>query len=76
MKYCEPDLCVATANALLELVKKESLSGSTKTWEMRHAGLIGLKYWMAVRSDLLERVLVDEAHKETEIFKAIIAGLG
>jgi TATA-binding protein-associated factor len=69
MQFCDKELCIATSQALLMLVGQGG-------WEVRHAGLIGLKYWMGVRTDLVGDVLVDEAGGETGIFKAIIAGLG
>jgi TATA-binding protein-associated factor len=69
MQFCDKELCIATSQALLMLVGQGG-------WEVRHAGLIGLKYWMGVRTDLVGDVLVDEAGGETGIFKAIIVGLG
>jgi TATA-binding protein-associated factor len=69
MQFCEKDLCLATSQALLTLIGKGG-------WETRHAGLIGLKYWMGVRGDLVGDALVDQNGGETGIFKAIIAGLG
>ncbi|KAJ3280842.1 btaf1 RNA polymerase II, B-TFIID transcription factor-associated, 170kDa [Borealophlyctis nickersoniae] len=45
-------------------------------WEVRHAALIGLKYWMAVRKDLVQDVLVPKpGERETGAFRAIINGL-
>ncbi|KAJ3402488.1 hypothetical protein CcCBS67573_g02282 [Chytriomyces confervae] len=48
-------------------------------WEMRHAGLIGLKYWMAVKKDLVQHVLVPQPslgiNGETPAFIAILNGL-
>ncbi|KAJ3128607.1 btaf1 RNA polymerase II, B-TFIID transcription factor-associated, 170kDa [Physocladia obscura] len=47
-------------------------------WEMRHAALIGLKYWMAAKRDLVQDVLVPKplaAFGETGAFSAILNGL-
>ncbi|KAI9355406.1 SNF2 family N-terminal domain-containing protein [Zopfochytrium polystomum] len=46
-------------------------------WEVRHAGLIGLKYWMAVRKDLLKDVVVaaDGSEQNTGVFVSIMNGL-
>ena len=54
-------------------------------WANRHAALIGIKYWMAVRQDLLDSVLVGgrttsfspivDGDSETPIFSAITEGL-
>ncbi|KAI8620249.1 hypothetical protein BC830DRAFT_1100132 [Chytriomyces sp. MP71] len=47
-------------------------------WEMRHAGLIGLKYWMAVKSHLVKDVLVPKPGAgvgESPAFLAILNGL-
>ncbi|KAJ3070374.1 btaf1 RNA polymerase II, B-TFIID transcription factor-associated, 170kDa [Podochytrium sp. JEL0797] len=47
-------------------------------WEMRHAALIGLKYWMAVKRDLVKDVLVpspDSGLSDTGAYIAILNGL-
>ncbi|KAI9328933.1 SNF2 family N-terminal domain-containing protein [Obelidium mucronatum] len=53
-------------------------STSNIEWEMRHAALIGLKYWMAVKRDLVKDVLVPKPGSplsETGAFIAILNGL-
>lgn len=47
-------------------------------WEVRHAGLIGLKYWMAVRTDLVSHVLLPQTPNDTRdtgVYRAILNGL-
>ncbi|KAJ3393095.1 btaf1 RNA polymerase II, B-TFIID transcription factor-associated, 170kDa [Entophlyctis sp. JEL0112] len=53
-------------------------SSGNSGWEMRHAALIGLKYWMASKKSLVKEALVPvEIHKSTETgaFSAILNGL-
>ncbi|KAJ3027148.1 UNVERIFIED_CONTAM: btaf1 RNA polymerase II, B-TFIID transcription factor-associated, 170kDa [Siphonaria sp. JEL0065] len=53
-------------------------NNSNIEWEMRHAALIGLKYWMAVKRDLVKDVLVPRPGSgltETGAFLAILNGL-
>jgi hypothetical protein len=40
-----------------EISGEESTSGPGLGWEIRHSGLVGLKYLMAVRSDLVNDLL-------------------
>ncbi|KAJ3196679.1 btaf1 RNA polymerase II, B-TFIID transcription factor-associated, 170kDa [Irineochytrium annulatum] len=94
MKSCNKNICVrviekglikliegsagAPANNGKALAKKNG--GRENRWEVRHAGLIGLKYWMAVRQDLVGDVLVGTGSGHSDIpgtptFHAILEGL-
>ncbi|KAJ3392307.1 TATA-binding protein-associated factor mot1 [Lobulomyces angularis] len=82
LKWCDEELCRKVMyNGLLKLIEldpKKGLKGddSKARWEIRHAGLIGLKYWMAVRTDLVGEMIVSHVKgEETGVFKAIINGL-
>ncbi|KAI8812840.1 SNF2 family N-terminal domain-containing protein [Cladochytrium replicatum] len=44
-------------------------------WEVRHAGLIGLKYWLAVRQDLVGDVLDSADGTDSGVLRAILNGL-
>jgi TATA-binding protein-associated factor len=80
LEHCSPTLCLdVMQKALLVMVHYQSLvSGSQKSgnggveqkWAVRHAALIGIKYWMAVRQDLLDRILVHDS----PAFLAIVEG--
>ena len=82
MKYSVPKVCLQTVNeGILKLVFYSGASvtkhsaGTSRIWELRHAALIGLKYWMAVRTDLLSEILVfPGSDKETPAFSAIVQG--
>ncbi|KAI8588783.1 SNF2 family N-terminal domain-containing protein [Geranomyces variabilis] len=87
MQLGEADLCLRMVNeGLLKLLEASGEStgshtgasaGREKGWQVRHGALVGLKYWMAVRTDLLESVLkvsdTDAAY--TGAFAAIINAL-
>lgn len=46
---------VAPTKALLGTTRKDGiLRERTHVWEVRHAGLLGIKYEVAVRSDLVQ----------------------
>ncbi|KAJ3152127.1 TATA-binding protein-associated factor mot1 [Geranomyces michiganensis] len=67
MQLGEAELCLRMVNeGLLKLLEASGESagshtgssiGREKGWQVRHGALVGLKYWMAVRTDLLESVL-------------------
>jgi len=42
---------------LLTLVKKGTHGTAQHSWAIRHAGLVGIKFWMAVRRDLVPKVI-------------------
>ncbi|KAJ1569869.1 btaf1 RNA polymerase II, B-TFIID transcription factor-associated, 170kDa, partial [Nowakowskiella sp. JEL0078] len=76
VKWCD----VATSEKVLRVgilrLVEDGVVGQDfqRRWEVRHAGLVALKYWLAVRSDLVGQVLWD-GKEETPVFKAIINGL-
>ncbi|KAL5034972.1 hypothetical protein BDV3_004461 [Batrachochytrium dendrobatidis] len=88
MQYADSDLCLLVVNKGFVPLIGESFvrmddsntaltSISNGQWEVRHSALIGLKFWMAVRKDLLDKVLVS-ANRETElspVYAAILNGL-
>ncbi|KAI9096118.1 hypothetical protein DFS34DRAFT_154547 [Phlyctochytrium arcticum] len=89
MQWCDPTLCLKTINQGLlrlldasrdesesKLVQEEHGGGRGKGWQVRHGALVGLKYWMAVRQDLLPDVFGSKIEgEETPVFQAIIGGL-
>ncbi|KAI8915574.1 SNF2 family N-terminal domain-containing protein [Gorgonomyces haynaldii] len=80
MQYSSPKLALQVMEqGILKLLSHASLSlqdSKTGYWEVRHAALIGLKYWMAVRTDLLDQVLVGKDPKtDAPAFTAIVDGL-
>jgi TATA-binding protein-associated factor len=75
MQWCSKDICLKVVNngllSLINFSKKNEIT--TGQWEIRHAGLIGLKYWMAVRKDLVSDILL--THDKEGAYNAIIDGL-
>lgn len=77
MQKASPELCLKVVNkGFLVLLSHhaESKADASLTWSIRHAALIGLKYWMAVRQDLLDRVLVPINSHDSPAFVAIVDG--
>jgi TATA-binding protein-associated factor len=87
MQSCTKDTCLRVVEkGLLKLIEggegaKRSVPGSTPSasggkWEVRHAGLVGLKYWMAVKKDLVADVLVPKpgSRDDTGVYKCILNG--
>nr|KAJ3419461.1 TATA-binding protein-associated factor mot1 [Polyrhizophydium stewartii] len=76
---------VAMANALLAAGSATTPNApqpsqlTSGSWEIRHSALIGLKFWMAVRQDLLDKVLVPppgaDPRSLSPVFLAILNGL-
>ncbi|KAI9316037.1 hypothetical protein BX666DRAFT_283572 [Dichotomocladium elegans] len=59
MQYMQPDAVKKVHTTLLALITQDSPAFNGRSiWEVRHAGLLGLKYAVAVRKDLVE-MLVD-----------------
>ncbi|KAI8338754.1 hypothetical protein BC941DRAFT_469857 [Chlamydoabsidia padenii] len=55
LQYMQPEGVVKVHNTLLKLIAQDDPAfGSRSIWEVRHAGLLGLKYTVAVRKDLVE----------------------
>jgi TATA-binding protein-associated factor len=44
-------------------------------WEVRHAGLLGIKYLVAVRSDLFEEVIVKLEGSDLECGNEVLRGV-
>ncbi|KAJ3219778.1 TATA-binding protein-associated factor mot1 [Dinochytrium kinnereticum] len=91
LQFCCRELCLSVVDkGLIKLVEGDEIAKSNFTansksktdgrevrWEVRHAGLIGLKYWMAVKRDLVSDVLVNKSnpHADTAALRAILNGL-
>ncbi|KAJ3416125.1 btaf1 RNA polymerase II, B-TFIID transcription factor-associated, 170kDa [Chytridiales sp. JEL 0842] len=88
LQSCTKDTCLRVVEkGLLKLIQggegaQRSVPGSVSSasggrWEVRHAGLVGLKYWMAVKKDLVADVLVPKAGSkdDTGVYKCILNGL-
>ncbi|KAF7727950.1 TATA-binding protein-associated factor mot1 [Apophysomyces ossiformis] len=59
LQYMQPEAVTKVHATLLKLISQEdSAFGGKSIWEVRHAGLLGLKYTVAVRKDLAE-ILVE-----------------
>ena len=69
LQYCDEHLCMKVVGALLSLVRKKD-----DGWAARLSGLIGLKYFMAVRKDLVPAVLANNGDA-TDAFNSIVDGL-
>lgn len=55
LQYMQPEGVVKVHDTLLKLIAQDDPAfGSRSIWEVRHAGLLGLKYTVAVRKDLVE----------------------
>lgn len=60
-------LAVIASNAEVQIASDivtlglAKLLNCTSTWEVEYSGLLGLKYWIAVRSDLVSGVIVSDA---------------
>jgi len=58
--------------------KSKKETGSTEkahVWEVRHAGLLGIKYEVAVRGDLFEGKLVKEEDDDDFSGKDVLGGV-
>ncbi|KAI9209494.1 uncharacterized protein BJ171DRAFT_487176 [Polychytrium aggregatum] len=92
LRWCDNETCLKVLNqGLLKLIEGSTNLADVDTasatdrpkgsrgggrWEVRHAGLIGLKYWMALRKDLVGNVIVSsEEGVDSGVFTAIINGL-
>lgn len=74
-QYCAAELCIEIVNAgLLKMIKYQG-DDTTQKWAVRLASLIGLKYWMAVRTDLLNHIFVSKNGVDSPAFLAIVEGL-
>ncbi|KAG0170991.1 TATA-binding protein-associated factor mot1 [Apophysomyces sp. BC1034] len=59
LQYMRPEAVTKVHATLLQLISQEDAAFCGKSiWEVRHAGLLGLKYTVAVRKDLAE-ILVE-----------------
>jgi TATA-binding protein-associated factor len=81
MQLSPPSLCTRVVNeGLLKLISFHSRQGGkndpSQKWAVRLAALIGLKYWMAVRKDLLNQIIVPSpTGTDSPAFLAIVNGL-
>lgn len=62
MSHCKPELCLKVVQdgflKMVDISKNLDTEGTLrgKGWQVRHGALVGLKYWMAVRKDLLSDI--------------------
>jgi TATA-binding protein-associated factor len=76
LQYCSSDLCIRLVNeGLLKLLNYTSVKNADLKWATKLSGLIGLKYWMAVRKDLLQDILSPVNGSDSPAFRAIALGL-
>ncbi|TPX34202.1 hypothetical protein SmJEL517_g03103 [Synchytrium microbalum] len=87
VQLCQPDLAIKIVERGLIVLADGSTSVPAdgkalssdyemKKWQVRHAGLIGLKYLMAVRQDLVGDLLIDKStNSQSRVFRAILKGL-
>ncbi|CAO3616747.1 unnamed protein product [Cunninghamella echinulata] len=58
LQYMQPESVVKVHATLLKLIAQDDPAFASKSiWEVRHAGLLGLKYTVAVRKDLVESLV-------------------
>jgi TATA-binding protein-associated factor len=58
LQYMTPESVAKVHETLLKLISQDDPSFEEKSiWEVRHAGLLGLKYTVAVRKDLVEMLV-------------------
>lgn len=83
LEHCSASLCLDVMNrGLLAMIQYRPSTiatsphqGHEQKWAVRHAALIGIKFWMAVRQDLIAQVLVPGPKQhEAPVFAAIIEG--
>jgi TATA-binding protein-associated factor len=70
LQYCDFDTCslVIEKGIFVLLDVKTEISA----WEVRLAGLIGLKYFLAIRKDMVEKLLTKK--KKSPVLEAIVHG--
>ena len=54
---------------------KRKGDGRQHVWEVRHAGLLGIKYEVAVRSDLVDAKVVKQEGEDTSACEEILRGI-
>lgn len=83
-RYADAALCLKVANeGLLKLLTaSEKISSdvsrsvdSDRSWQMRHGALVGLKYCLSARKDLLRDFICNEKDGQNAIYKAMVDGL-
>ncbi|KAI8150160.1 hypothetical protein BJV82DRAFT_586077 [Fennellomyces sp. T-0311] len=58
LQYMRPEAVLKVHETLLTLISQDSAAFASRSiWEVRHAGLLGLKYAVAVRKDLVEMLV-------------------
>ena len=80
LEHCPEDLCLNIMTKGLLMMyhyKPINAKGDQKDtlWAIRHASLIGIKFWMAVRQDLVEKILTPINGADSPAFIAIVEGL-
>ena len=57
LRYMSPKSVENVHKLLLRMIYQTDLHVQTSIWEVRHAGMLGLKYAVAVRKDLVNTLL-------------------
>jgi TATA-binding protein-associated factor len=65
------DIAVSVYNYLQEMINQQNADLKTPIWEVCHGGMIGLRYFVAVRKDLL----FNHTHLLDGVVSAVIRGL-
>ncbi|EON63494.1 hypothetical protein W97_02722 [Coniosporium apollinis CBS 100218] len=72
LQYLSVESVKAVYNVLYRLVMQHDLDGKTPIWQACHGGMIGMRYLVAVRNDLL----VKDPSLMDGVLKAVMEGLG
>ncbi|KAK5004905.1 TATA-binding protein-associated factor mot1, partial [Cryomyces antarcticus] len=72
LQHAPPNLVRATYRILYRLVMQEDPKSATRSWQACHGGMIGMRYLVAVRNDLL---LQDDAFMDG-VLEVVMKGLG
>ena len=80
LEHCPESLCLQIINkgllGMYQYKPDHSKGSGDNFWAIRHAALIGIKFWMAVRQDLVSEVLVSQdPNLDSPTFLAIVEGL-
>ena len=71
LPYLPPESIRATYDVLYRLIMQEDLKHSTRIWQACHGGMIGMRYLVAVRSDLL----LQDANLMDGVLQTVMKGL-
>ena len=81
LKWCDEETCMKVLQHgmlnLIEYSKSSSVTSTKDRWEIKFSGLVGLKYFFAVRSELVPKIIggKGKAALNSPVFRAIVDGL-